>query len=137
MPARFIGYTKRPPRAWPLIQSSVEVWLVDQAWIVRREKAAGTVDGTPVFVERRLGPYACKIAAPVTQERDMGDRQELQVNHTLALASEERPLERDFIDVEHEGTMHRYRIEGTVNPRPATWREVPLWQMELVRVEEY
>jgi hypothetical protein len=136
---RILGYARSRPRHWDKTEQTFEAWLTDQAWIVRRRKLPGTEDGTPNFTTEEAGPYACKLTAPVTREAEQRDHQSLEVTNSLAIATDEEPRERDRIRIREAGraVANVYRIEGTVNPRPAAWGQTPVYQVDLVMVQEY
>lgn len=135
--ARIYGWLKKEPRAWTKVEDSVEQWLPHRAWIIRVRLDAGTTDGTPNSHEVSLGPYAARLWLPVRQERFTGDRQALQVTHSLVIASDEKPLERDKVRVDTEDGRHVFRVEGTVNPRPSAWNLRRFWQLDVTRTEDY
>jgi hypothetical protein len=137
---RVVNYGKRKPRVWDhLSEESIEAWLVDRVWIERKVQQPGDDDGTPIFSAQTYGPYAGKLTQPVTREAFQQDRERLEVTNSLAVASDVQPRESDTIIVEFKGSgiRRRYRVEGTVNPRPSAWGTVPLYQVDLTRVEEY
>jgi hypothetical protein len=122
---------------WPLVEDSVEVWLTDRMWIKRKVRAAGTDDGTPNFTPQEYGPYAGKLYFPVGRERFGADREVLEMTRPVSIASDIRPLEKDELIVESKGIRRSYRIEGTVNPRPSAWGQTPIYNCEVVAVDEY
>ena len=138
---RALDFTDRAPRVWPKVRDSIEVRLDDACLIVRRDDAAGPTDfGTPRYDERRYGPYACKLAAPSGPEAREGDRHTVRLGFALSLASDIAPRESDeLVIASDEGgrldapETHTYRIQGTVNPRPAAWGERALYNVEVVR----
>lgn len=136
---RAMGYVRTPPRAWPMVEDSIEVWLTDQAWILRRETGSQTDDGTPVVSEVVFGPYKALLSRASAPERTEPDRQALEIGQTLTIASDEKPLERDRIRVLQAATneLAVWEIKGTVNWRPAAWGNVGVWNVEVERVEEY
>src|SRR5687767_3877884 len=94
-----LGHVRAVPRFWPRSENSVEAWLTDQIWIKQQVKQAGSDDGTPRYNLVEYGPYAGKLAAPISSEEHQRDREVLEVSHTLAVASDIRPRERDSIRV--------------------------------------
>ena len=86
-----------------------------------------------------LGPYACKLAAPVNSENYQPDRNVMEEASSLAIMSDVRPHEKMRVKVQKKGggPIREYRIEGTVNPRFAAWGPSPLWQCEVIVVSEH
>lgn len=136
--SRIHSYARREPRVWGMVENSVDVWLVDRVWFERKRRLAGTDDGTPLYEKYVFGPYAGKLSLPVTQERFQADREQATHTHSLAVACDVMPHEQDTIIVADKTNKHvRFRVEGTVNPRPSAWGVVPIYQVDLVRVTEY
>lgn len=133
-----MGYVRAAPRVWEASRDSTIEWLEDSAWLLRQVRSTGTTDGTPNFTEVTLGPYAAKLSARVAREQFQQDREKTAISYQLAIASDEMPLEKDRIRVrERNGGIFYYRIEGTVNTRESAWGDYPVWQLEVVRQEEY
>jgi hypothetical protein len=132
---------RRPPRAWQRMQDSIEEeWLTDQAWLLERVDVPGATNhGTPTVEDREFGPYAAKLAEPVEREQRQPDREVLEGSYALTVASDREPQERQAVRVvtDKPGLSGIYRIEGTVNPRPAPWGTSPLYNVEVNRTEAY
>lgn len=135
---RVLSHSRNAARVWAQSSGSIESWLDDQAWLIRKSKTpSGTDDGTPQFTTAELGPYAARLSTPSTQESRQADRMNQQISHSLALACDEVPQEADKVRVRQDGgAEHVYRIT-VVESRRAPWGGNPVWHLGVVRDVEY
>lgn len=125
------------PRVYSRALNSVEDWLTDRVVIVRLV-AAGTNDGTPITTEMRYGPFLAKLYARSSNDQRMPDRHDLLDRWQITVKSDVMPLESDVLDVSHDDEKwERWRINGTVNQRPAAWGQYPVWQIEVMKDSEF
>lgn len=144
--ARVVGRGRSSPRVYGRLTDTLGQTLTDQAWIVREARRPGTVDGTPNFQQLSYGPYAGLLSNPTWAERRQSDRYETDVTHTLAIASDVRPLPSDLIDVsagpndsataaQNDIPVVRYRVLD-VQERTSRFGSTAIFHLQLTRLEE-
>jgi hypothetical protein len=134
---RVFGYIRKQPRVYSMVEDSVEAWMTDKAFLSRKVRGVGTDDGTPNFTTEEYGPYSAKLYISVNREAFQQDHFELEKTSSLVIASDVEPKERDEVRVVREGISTVWRVEGSVDPRPSAWGMVPVYQMDVTRLEEY
>jgi hypothetical protein len=85
------------PRIWPLVADSETQWLEHTVFIQREVRASGNTDGTPNYTLATWGPYQGRLSTPEGAKTQQPDRWTDSTTRHLAVRSDVRPLEQDYV----------------------------------------
>jgi hypothetical protein len=95
--SRVSEITSHQPRIWPIVSESIDEQLIHRAWIQRQVRQPGTTLGAPNYQLQTWGPYLCRLGTPDGSRSREPDRWTEDQHRHLAVRSDVRPLEEDYV----------------------------------------
>jgi hypothetical protein len=141
--ARAIGKLRSRPRVYGGARQTVTAMLTDEAWIVRKRKQQGSIDGSPRTAERDFGPWPARLSEASRSERREAAKFDVTVTHIVLLQSTMPPLISDYIDIRVGGlratdlARQRFRVIPQEFARRAEFGDIMVWSVQLAKLEEH